>query len=149
MMTGKSSARHRANFARVCAKVVEDGDADLLFACGVGAFRQGLREARIDVGAILTEPFGESVRFAEVNNYLAVWGFGGASQPGASQPGPCSGGASQPSVVSQRGVADIYRVNVGRDVDAVILRFNVHTSGYGKVHVVTANMHIVCGKTLP
>ena len=51
------------------------------------------------VGDILRRPFGESVRIAEVNNYLAVWGFGGASQPGASQPGPCSGGASQPSAI--------------------------------------------------
>ena len=27
--------------------------------------------------------FGNSLRFAEVHNYLAIWGFGGASQPAA------------------------------------------------------------------
>ena len=66
MMTGRSCTSHCTNFARVCAQIVEDGDAD-------------------------------SVRFAEANNYLAVWGFGCASQPGASQPGVWSGGASQPA----------------------------------------------------
>ena len=110
MMTGKSCTKHCTNFARVCARIVEDGDADLLFGCEVGAFRQGFSQARLHVRDILRRPFGESVRVAEVNNYLAVWGFGGASQPGASQPGPSSGGAPQPSVVSQHGVAEIYHV---------------------------------------
>ena len=72
MMSGKSCTRHCTNFGRVCAKIVEDGDADLFFACEVGAFRQGLSKAKIHVGGILQKPFGDSARFAEVNNYLGV-----------------------------------------------------------------------------
>ena len=41
MMTGNGYRAHRENFARVCAKLVEDGDCDLLFGCEVGAFRKG------------------------------------------------------------------------------------------------------------
>ena len=99
MVTGKSRTKHCINFARLCARMVEETDAVLLFGCEIGAFRQGPSHARLRVRDILRGPFGESVRVAEVHNYLAVWGFGGASQPGASQPGPCSGGASQPSVI--------------------------------------------------
>ena len=34
-------------------------------------------------------------------------------------------------------------------MDAVITRFDVQTSGYGKAHVVAANMHIVCSDNPP
>eukprot|EP00959_Pyramimonas_sp_CCMP1952_P335628 7027842-Pyramimonas_sp.AAC.1 len=70
-MSGKKRITHRSNFGRVCAAIVEDADADLLFACEVGAFRQGLRKAIINAQDILTKPFGDSVRFAEVDNYLS------------------------------------------------------------------------------
>ena len=32
MMTGKSRTKHCSNFARVCARIVEEADVDLLFA---------------------------------------------------------------------------------------------------------------------
>ena len=130
-MSGKKFSTHCSNFGRVCATIVQDADADLLFACEVGAFRQGLSKAAINVEDILTKPFGDSIRFSEVDNYLSLWGFGGASQP---------------AVVSLHGDTDIYHVPIGRQVDAVITRFDVQTSGHGKVHVVTGNMHIVCGE---
>ena len=44
---------------------------------------------------------------------------------------------------------EIYRLPIARDVDAVIARFDVQINGYGKVHVVTGNMHIVCGERPP
>ena len=81
MMTGKRAGTHFSNFARVCATIVQDGDADLLFACEVGASRQGLSKAMADAADILTKPFGDNVCFSEVDNYLCLWGFGGASQP--------------------------------------------------------------------
>ena len=133
-MSGKRSSTHCTNFGRVCATIVEDADADLLFACEVGAFRQGLSKAKIHVEDILKKPFGDSVRFAEVNNYLSLWGFGGASQP---------------ALVSLHGDTKIYQVPIGRQVDAVIARFDVQTSGHGRVHVVTGNMHIVCAEHPP
>ena len=34
--------KHRDNFKRVCAKMVEEADADILFGCEVGGPRQGL-----------------------------------------------------------------------------------------------------------
>eukprot|EP00959_Pyramimonas_sp_CCMP1952_P294472 6159310-Pyramimonas_sp.AAC.1 len=80
MMTGKKSRAHFSNFARACATIVQDGDADLLFACEVGAFRQGLSKAMADAADILTK-LGDSLCFSEVDNYLSQWGFGGASQP--------------------------------------------------------------------
>ena len=134
MMTGKRSRKHCTNFGRVCAKIVQEAEADLFFACEVGPFWQGLRRAHIHVEDILQEPFGDSVRFAEINNYLGVWGFGGASQP---------------AVVSLHGDAQIHRVPVGRELDVVITRFDVQTSGHGKAHVVVSNMHIVCGTSPP
>ena len=125
---------HCSNFGRVCAAIVQDADADLLFGCEVGAFRQGLSKAAINVEDILTKPFGDSIRFSEVDNYWSLWGFGGASQP---------------AVVSLHGDTDIYHVPIGRQVDAVITRFDVQTSGHCKVHVVIGNMHIVCGARAP
>ena len=47
MMTGKSCKHHCGNFARVCGKIVDDSDADLLFACEVGAFRRGFKREGI------------------------------------------------------------------------------------------------------
>ena len=81
MKTGKSALKWCQNFARVCAKIVEEGDCDLLFLSEVGAFRKGLKKAGINVGDILMKVFGKSIQHAEIDNYLAVWGFGGASQP--------------------------------------------------------------------
>ena len=91
MMSGKKFSTHCSNFGRVCATIVQDADADLLFAC-------------------------------------------------------FSDGASQPAVVSLHGDTDIYHVPIGQQMDAVITRFDVQTSGHGKVHVVIGNMHIVCGE---
>ena len=81
-------------FGRVCATIVQDADADLLFAC-------------------------------------------------------FSDGASQPAVVSLHGDTDIYHVTIGQQMDAVITRFDLQTSGHGKVHVVIGNMHIVCAARPP
>ena len=133
-MKSRGRARHCAKFGRVCAQIVQEADADFLFGCEVGAFRQGLGKAQIRVGDILRRPFGDNVCFAEVNNYLGVWGFGGAYQP---------------VVVSLHGDAAIFHVPGPRQVDAVIARFDAQTSGHGKVHVVTGNMHIVCGDRFP
>ena len=54
---------HCANFERVCAKIVEEADADILFGCQIGAFRQGFSIARIHVGNLLRNQFGDGVRF--------------------------------------------------------------------------------------
>ena len=63
------------------------------------------------------EPFGDSMCLAENDNYLAVWGFGGASQP---------------VDVSLHDRAETYQVPIGRDVDAAITRFDVVTSSIGQ-----------------
>ena len=49
MITGGGKDKYCAEFARVCAKIVEEGNCDLLFACEVGGFRQGFLKANIDV----------------------------------------------------------------------------------------------------
>ena len=142
MMTGRTANRNSRNFGRVCAKIVEAADADLLFGCEVGGFRQGLRSAGVSLVDILTDSFGQSIRFSEITNHVSVWNFGGASQPAV-------GGASQPAVVRKFGLTETFCPPSGRAVDAVIERFDVETSGHGRVHLITANMHIVCGKKPP
>ena len=128
MLSGIMSPAHCANFGRLCAQIVDIADADLLFACEVGTFRQGPSKAKIHVADILEKPFGDSVDVIEDGNYLAMWGFGGASQP---------------TVVSLHGDTYAYRVPIGREVDAVIARFEVQTSGHGKVYVIASNMQYV------
>ena len=66
--------RHRRNFARVIAKMVEEGDVDIVFGCEVGGHREGCRGAMINVKDIVEEPFGKS-SVAEVGNYIAVYGL--------------------------------------------------------------------------
>ena len=134
VMMGKKSRKHFDNFQRLCAKIVVDADADFLFGCEVGASRQGLSRAAINVADILREPFGDDVGFTVQHNYVSMWGFGGASQP---------------VDVSLHGAAAIYWLPLGRDVHAAIVRFDVQINGYGTVHVITGNMHIVCGESPP
>ena len=110
-------------------KLLEEGDCDLLFLCEVGAFREGLTQAKIHLPDVLTGVFGESMKYAEIDNCVAVWGF----RPG---------GASQPVQVSLHEPAQRYRVLSGRQVDAAITRFDVERRGIGKWHVVVGNMHI-------
>ena len=134
MMLGKRAKTHCANFGRVTARIVDDAAADIFFGCEVGAHRQGLRKAGIFAKDILTKLFGDGIGFSEVDNYVSLWGFGGAPQP---------------AVVSLHGDTEIYRVPVGQDVDAVVARFDVQTSEGDEVHLVTGNMHIVCGRNRP
>ena len=134
MMMGKKSRKHFDNFQRLCAKIVVDADADFLFGCEVGAFRQGFSRAGINVADILREPFGDNVGFTALHNYVSMWGFGGAPQP---------------VDVSLHGAAAIYWLPLGRDVHAAIARFDVQVNGYGTVHVITGNMHIVCSDNPP
>ena len=134
MMTGKQAATHCANFGRLCAKIVETADADMVCGCEVGAFREGFRRAGINVTEILSKPFGDGIRFSEVDNYLTLWGFRGASQP---------------AELTLCEDSKVYRPPSGRDIDAVISHFEVNKPGHDKFHVVIANMHIVCGKKPP
>ena len=48
-ISSSRSSSHCAKFVRVCARIVENSDADLLFACEVGASRKGLRFAEIEM----------------------------------------------------------------------------------------------------
>ena len=81
MISGSSKEKYCAEFARVCAKIVEEGNCDLLFACEVGGFRQGFLNANINVNDVLVKPLGRNMRLLEEDNYIALWGFRGASQP--------------------------------------------------------------------
>lgn len=96
--------KHRGNFVRVVAKMVEEGNLDIVFGCEVGAPRQGCGRAMIHVKDILEEPFGD-ISVAEVDNYSAVYGF----QP--------------PPTVVLFGPPEKFAVPTGRDVDAAITRF--------------------------
>ena len=80
MMTGQRKT-HFTNFERLCAKIVQEADADIMFGCEVGDFRKGPSKTAICVGDIVKKPFGDSVCFVDVDNYFGMWGFGGACQP--------------------------------------------------------------------
>ena len=140
-MMGKASKTHCQTLGTVAAQIVEETDADVFFGCEVGHFREGLPKAKLDAGEIMRVPFGDGVRTAVKDAYLAVWGFRGASQPAAD-----SGRAPEPVAVSLHGDVVIHNLPFARLVDAAITRFNVMTP---KTHVIVGNMHTVAGKTLP
>ena len=108
MMTGKPHTvnKHCQKFTRVCAKIVEEGDCDLFFLSEVGGFRQGLRKAKIVVRDFLIQPFGHQVCHSEIDNYLALWGFGVAPQPVR---------------VSLHGDAEKHVLPIGRKVDLSLI----------------------------
>jgi hypothetical protein len=142
MMTAKpkASQKHCANFARICATLVEGGSLDILFGSEVGDFGMGFRKAGISVKDVLQNTFGkQNMCVNELHNYVAMWGFGGASQPVVvSQHGQCTGHNDRLT---------------GHAVHAMITRFDVvardGTSQPSKVHVVAGNMHIVCSRNPP
>ena len=96
--------------------------------------REGPSKASTQLEDTLKRQFGDGVCFVEVDNYVSIG---------------CFGGASQPVDVSLHDNAEIFRVPVQREVDAVIVRFDVQREGHGKVRVVTGNMHIVCRRRPP
>ena len=73
MLTGKKKTtdRHCDNFARVCAKMVEEGNLDIVFGCEVGGPRKGFSRQMINMKDISEKPFGD-ISVAEVDNYIAV-----------------------------------------------------------------------------
>ena len=107
MLNGKRVAKHCQNFARLCVKIVDAVEADVLFGCEVGGFRGGFSKARppIHLVDILNVPFGDTVHFSEVTNYVSVWNFcGDASQRAAMLLSfPVIGDASQLPVVTSYG----------------------------------------------
>jgi hypothetical protein len=141
MMTAKpeTSQKHCANFARLCAIMVEAGHLDILFGSEVGDFGMGFSKAGISVLDVLQNSFGkQNMCVNELHNYVAMWGFGGASQP---------------VVESPHGPPEIYVLPITHEIHAMITRFDVvardGASQPAKVHVVAGNMHIVCGTRPP
>jgi hypothetical protein len=128
---------HMKNFTRVVAKLVEEGMLDILFGSEVGGFEQGFSKAGMNAEDFLQEPFA-NLHVIELDNTLAMWGFGGASQP---------------VEVTPHGTPQIHRVKVGRLVHAAITQFIVGARGGAsqpaKAFVVVGNLHIVAGKNPP
>ena len=96
-----------AQFERVCAKMVEEADADIMFGCEVGGARQGFKCEMINVKDILERPFGENISVAVVDKYIAVCGF------------------QRSQTVVLRGSPEKITMRLSRDVDAAITRFDV------------------------
>ena len=142
-MRGQRQHKHLQQFARVCAKIVEQSEADMLFGCEVGGHRDGLHQVGVDLGDYLRAPFGDGVGYKGINNYWSVYRFGGAAQPSRADPS-----CSPPDVDIGHG-SHIYTLPREAEVDAMVTCFDVHTIEHGKVHAVVGNMHIVCGKKPP
>ena len=53
IMNGHKAFHWRSSFVRVCVTLVQNINADLLFCCEVGGFRQGF--GQIDFAQVLTE----------------------------------------------------------------------------------------------
>ena len=82
MLTRKTIQEHCINFGRVCAKLADEGDLGMLFGSEVRGLGLGFHHGAITVTDVLGKPFDkENLRFSELDDYLAMWGFGGASQP--------------------------------------------------------------------
>ena len=142
-MRGQKQNKHLEQFARVCAKIVEQSEADMLFGCEVGGHRDGLHQVGVDLGDYLRAPFGDGVGYDGVDNYWSVYRLGGAAQPSKADP------ASNPPDVDIVHGSYIYTLPREAEVDAMVTCFDVHSIEHGKVHVVVGNMHIVCGKKPP
>ena len=82
----------------------------MLLGCEVGGFRQGFRNALINVADTLTNPFGNAVGFSEFHNYLSLWNFGGSAQP---------------ALVSLHGNPEGVSLVSGREIYAVLSRFDL------------------------
>ena len=131
MITGDAPQKY-ANFAKVCGNLVEYGDLDLLFGREVGGFREGFHAAGVQVGHLLKDTFDErNFHFVELQNNLAMWGFGGASLR---------------TVVPLHGGAVIYRTPTEREIGAATTRSDVVTRTNGNVHHAVGNVHIVVAK---
>ena len=143
MLNGNRSVKHCRTFTRLCVKIVDAVDADILLGCEVGGFREGFSKARprIYLADMLIKPFGGTVRFCDKANYVSAWNFCDTAAARAA-------GAHFP-VVTKYKPPEIFMPPIAREVDAVIERFTVETRGHGKVHLITANMHIVCSGNPP
>ena len=134
---------HCENFKRVCAKLVEEGDLDLLFGSEAGGHVKGLKSAGLSAQEMLASSFSkETFRVQQMNNYLAMWGFGGASQPASVSP-------QAPSTL----LSYLFRRNLGPEMLAVITPFLVRPRGGASkpatVFLVVGHVHIVSGKKGP
>ena len=69
MMTGnrRSVQNHCHTFARLAVRLVTESKADLLLACEVGGYRQGLRQAGIDSADVLSRYFGRRIVCSEID----------------------------------------------------------------------------------
>ena len=141
MLAAKTTPKHCRTFASLCGKIVDAVDADILLGCEVGGFREGFSRAGIYMGDLLVGPFDRTVSFNNQGNYVSAWNFCGHAAAGAE-------GAHFP-VLTSYGRPKTFTLPIARAVDAVIERFTVETRGHGKVHLITANMHIVCSGNPP
>ncbi len=129
LMTTSNKYKNIRNFERVCGKIVELGNCDILFGCGVGALRRALDDRGMNVTDTLKQPFGERVCCSQVSKYLSAWSFGSDHQPVS---------------VSLLGKPEIFHVPSQPEIDAMILRFDVRKRGHARVHVIAGNMHFPC-----
>ena len=73
MMNGAKAYHWRSSFVRVCGTLVQNVNADLLFCCEVGGWRQGF--GQMAFGQVLTElkkAFGEGLKYCLIDNYVAL-----------------------------------------------------------------------------
>ena len=119
------------NFARICAKAVDEGNLDFFFGCHVGDAQKGLTKAGYNIDKLLCEPFKQQYHAREIESYVTTWGFGGASQP------------VQANLVT---FPEIYTIPAERFVQAAVCSFVVRArttaSQFTSVFLVVGNMHV-------
>ena len=132
MMTGnrRSVQNHCHTFARLAVRLVTESKADLLLACEVGGYRQGLRQAGIDSADVLSRYFGRRIVCSEIDNYLSVWDFNDDAKIVFS-------------------CARDHTIGTGRDVDAMIAQYDIETPGCGRCLLVVGNMYIKSSERAP
>ena len=132
MMTGnrRSVQNHCHTFARLAVRLVTESKADLLLACEIGGYRQGLRQAGIDSADVLSRYFGRRIVCSEIDNYLSVWDFNDDAKIVFS-------------------CARDHTIGKGPDVDAMIAQYDIETPGCGRCLLVVGNMHIKSSERAP
>ena len=133
MLTQGNVQRHCDNFVRVCAKLVDEGELDVFFACEVGGADAGFAAAGINVQKLLHRPFGTNVCLWSRQAYLAVWGFNGSPDT---------------AIVTEIGHEFTDMNPNGRSCFAAISRFVVKACGV-RAFLLEGNMHIRCGQAAP
>ena len=84
----------------ICTKLVEQANLGILLGSEVAGFEQGFSNAQTIMPSGAPQPAADAFNVSELENNLAMWGFGGASSAQTIMPS----GAPQPTATDMQRV---------------------------------------------